>query len=275
MLARNLLQLGVRSAPGSFLRKEPILSTVLSPWTVSVVLIIFGCKPTATPQNSPQPSEVKSKLDRILSDWQRRSSLWRNLDVRFVGINRNPVWDEEEHYSGRLVLMPKGLAVLELGKPISLRIMWKNQEMHQIFSERKEHFIWPIAEKDRGRLPAALALHFFWQINTEGLKDRFRIALVKEDAETWHMEFIPLATSGNSSFSKAYLQLDRATYLPQRYVFVSTDGKSSKDFRVMDARFEEPARDDLFQIPQGEDWTVTRLNSPPWFLQLSRPDLLP
>ena len=130
----------------------------------------------------------------------------------------------------------------EAGTTSTERNLWTNGAMHQLRLERKEHIIWPIAAEDRERLPAVLALPFLWNLKVEALKARYRIELVKEEAETWLLIIAPLSDAGQTSFSKAYLQLDRTTYLPRRYVVVGPDGKSGKGFRVTQSQIDPADR---------------------------------
>ena len=135
-------------------------------------------------------------------------------------------------------------------------LLWTNGAMHQLRLERKEHIIWPIAAADRDRLPAVLALPFFWHLDAEALKTRYRVELAKEDVETWALRITPLSDAGLKCFSTLTLQLDRTTYLPRLYVVVSPDRKSAKEVRVTEGRIDQAVAEEVFAIPDNAGWNV-------------------
>jgi hypothetical protein len=248
-------------------------------------VLLFTGGATASVDDSPGQPGADTRLGRILSDWERRSSARSSVDVRFTRTDRDSMWGDKENYTGRVVLLPKGPALVEMMKRDRTgqvgemdRFVWTTEEFHQFRAERKEHFIWPIAEKDRGRLPADLALPFFWHLSAEGLKSRYRIDLLKEEPETWLFRIKPLSENGRQSFSSAFLYLDRATYLPRRYYLISSDGKSTQDFRVTEVRATEPTPADLLPVLEDADWKVSRINKDStmcWLSSFFKPDLLP
>jgi hypothetical protein len=186
-----------------------------------VLLLACGARGSLG-DNAGQP-DPDAQIGRILSDWERRSSERSGLDVRFVREDHDRTREEKKNYTGRVVLLPKGPALVEMmnqDRPGRLgdseRLVWTTDEFHQIRPEQKTQFVWPIAEKDRNRLPAVLALPFFWHLSAEGLKSRYRIELLKERPEIWLLRIKPLSEVGRQSFSAAYLDLDRSTFLPRR-----------------------------------------------------------
>ena len=199
--------------------------------------------------------------------------------------DRDKNWGETENYTGRVVLLPKGLASVEMQKhdragqvASTERLVWMTEEFHQFRPEHKKHIIWPIAEPDRGRVPAVLALPFFWHLSVEGLKSRFRIELLEEKPETWVFRIKPLSDIGRQSLSTAFLSLDRSTFLPRQYCLISPDGKSTKSFRVTEVRSPRSAPADLLAIPEDGDWTIQRgveNQIMGWLVSLFKPDLLP
>jgi hypothetical protein len=250
----------------------------------AVVLLLTGSAIAALDDNPGQPG-ADTPLGRILNDWERRSSARSSVDVRFTRTDRHTMWGDKENYTGRVVLLPKGLALVEMMKRDRAgqmgetdRFVWTSEEFHQFRAERKEHIIWPIAEKDRGRLPADLALPFCWHLSAAGLKSRYRIELLKELPETWLFRIKPLSESSRQAFSTAFLYVDRATYLPRRYYLISPDGKSTQDFRVTEVRATQPTPADLLPVLEDADWNVSRINKDStmsWFSSFFKPDLLP
>jgi hypothetical protein len=248
-------------------------------------VLLFTCGATASADDHSAQPDADTGLGRILSDWERRSSARLSVDVRFTRTDRHTMWGDKENYTGRVVLLPKGLALVEMMKRDRAgqvgetdRFVWTTEEFHQFRAERKEHIIRPIAEKDRGRLPAVIALPFYWHLSAEGLKSRYRIELFKELPETWLFRIKPLSENGQQSFSTAFLYLDRMTYLPRRYYLISPDGKSTQDFSVTEVRATQPTLADLLPVLEDADWSVSRINKDStmgWLSSFFKPDLLP
>jgi hypothetical protein len=180
--------------------------------------------------------------------------------------------------------MRGGGALVEFVKPgeegkesETQRIIWKDQAIHLIRPERKWRATRPIAELDRGRLPATLALPFLWQTSIETLQSRYQVSLAKEDADTWLLRLIPIEKAGIPYLSRVYLQLDRQSGLPRRYLLLSADGTTIKDFRVTKARANFPDRPEQLEAPQADGWTVSFAEEfvATWVPRLFKPDLLP
>ena len=255
--------------------------------TAFAVLVLFpGAATAAIDDNPRQPAaSADARLARILKEWEQRSSARTSIDIRFVREDRDNNWGDKESFTGRVVLLPKGLALVETmkrdrsGRVASTeRLVWTPEEFHQFRPEQKKHFIWPIAQQDRGRLPAVLALPFFWHLSPDGLKSRYQIELLKEQPDTWLLRIKPLSEIGRQSFSTAFLSLDRSTFLPRRYYLISPDGKYTKDFRVTEVQSIDPARADLLANPDDLDWDVSRMTTDTplgWLSSLVRPELLP
>jgi hypothetical protein len=204
----------------------------------------------------------------------------------------NPVWrDDDETLTGHVVLTSAGRAFLDIASSrqnnssAAERVIWTNDEVHQIHPATKHHIIWPIAAEDRGRLPFVLAVPFCWHLNAEKLKTRYHVEVLSskhaetaEQAKTWMFCFTPSTQIGRDDFSKAYIELNRSTYLPRRYHLVSSDGKSTKDYHVTEARYNQPIPDEVWQIPdlRGE-WKVTRMDGVMWWISrgLVKPGLVP
>ncbi len=233
---------------------------------LAIVVQLVGTA-VATPKDEPAQQSADARLARILHEWELHSAKWKSLDVRYSGVETDRAWSDKKPFSGRVVLIRKGRALVEYAPGDARekknagqqRIIWTDDAMHVDVPERKMDIVWAIDAKDRGRLPAVLALPFFWNLTTEGLKSRYKVELVKEERETWYLRITPLPKAGQDGSSAAYIALDRATYLPRRYVlleptfgFVSGVRRVS-DYRVTDARCDQAVPDEVFRIPSGDD----------------------
>ena len=246
-------------------------------------LLVMAAAPALA--ESPPKVQAEDRLSRVLDAWQQRSATRTSLDVRFERTERDDIWHEKHLSTGRVLLSPNGQCLVEYVKTDEChksaavkRIIWTNEAMHQIWPEQKVQMIWPISVKDRGRLPAPLALPFLWHVGAEELKSRYRVELMKEDTESWLLSFTPRKTAGQQWFAHAYLWLDRVTYLPRRYLVIAPVGKCSNDYRVTETRCDQPVPEEAMQLPEGDDWHVTRIDETPvlrWFSQLIKFELIP
>jgi RNA polymerase sigma factor (sigma-70 family) len=223
-------------------------------------------------------------LNQILDEWGRQSATWTTLDVRFTGRAGNSAWGDDESLTGRVVLTAAGRAFLNIASSKKNKssytesVIWTHDEVHQIHPATKNHIVWSIAAEDRGRLPVVLTLPFFWHLSPGKLKTRYDIELLAgQHADSWLLRFAPLLQVGRDDFSKAYIELDRSTYLPRRYYLISPDGKSTKDYRVTETICNQPVPDELWRIPELRGWKVTREGSVTEWIsrRLVKPQLVP
>jgi RNA polymerase sigma factor (sigma-70 family) len=233
----------------------------------------------------PAPQGAEARLDRILEEWHRRSAAHASLDVRFTLRERDSRWAEDVSGTGHIVLTSAGRMLVEIdrgtkGAHDKERIIWGEDAVHQFISKPKTHIAWPVAAGDRGRLPAFLALPFCWKLNVEGLKSRFRVELVADKPPgTCLLRFTPLTPIGRETLSKALVELDLSTYLPRRYVLISPDGKSTRDFCVTEAQCDRSHPEEYWLVPDVSGWNVTRPLANQaverWLSRLIKPDLVP
>jgi hypothetical protein len=196
------------------------------------------------------------------------------VDVRFTLESRNPAWGDER-LRGRVVLQRSGRAAVETEKQApdgtfvpSERLVWTGRAFHQLRFEGKKHFVWPRGESDRGRYPEMLALPFFWNLTADAVGPRYRVGLLKQEDERWILSFTEPSESRRPWFSKAYLALDRKTFLPRRYYLVSPDGHSTREYRVIEARADVAVEESVFQFPEGQGWKVVGEEPKPEDLEL-------
>jgi hypothetical protein len=250
------------------------------------IVLLFAGTGLASPEDDPAQPSANARLAKILHEWELRSSARKSLDVRYTGVRSDPHSVSKESFSGRVVLNRKGQALVEYTRVDATtkkkidpdRLIWTEDAMHGLRPESKTHLVWPIAAKDRGRLPAVLALPFHWNLSTEGLKSRYSVELVKEESETWILRITPLTKGGRDDFAMVFIVLDRATYLPRRYIVFGPDRKSSGDYRLTEARYDKAVPDEAFRIPSGDDWDVIKVDKSTigsWIARLESMEFVP
>jgi hypothetical protein len=226
---------------------------------VLVVGLLCGGTAQASLEDDPAQPSADARLAKILHDWELRSSARKSLDVRYTGFRNDPAWGDKEPFSGRVVFVRKGRVLVEHTRGDGTtkknldpeRLIWTDDAMHDFQPASKTHSVRPIQANDRGRLPAVLALPFFWNLSTEGLKSRYSVELVKEESETNVLRIRPLSKAGRDNFAVLFVVLDRATYLPRRYVVFDPDRKTSMEYTVTEARCDQAVPEEI-DIPDVE-----------------------
>jgi outer membrane lipoprotein-sorting protein len=244
----------------------------------TVAFVCAGGESSAC-EDAPAGTSADVRLAAILDEWQRHSSARKSLEVRYERVDEELNWHTSDRFIGRVVLLRNGQALVEqtetfvTGKrrPHSARLIWADDTLHWIMPEEKLCATVSIAAKDRGRLPAILAIPFLWNMSAETLQSKYRVKLVAEQPETWLLRLTPLSKTGGASFSAASVWLDRTTYLPRRYFVYSPDRTSSQDFRVSEIRCDQAVPDAPVRVPSGVDWQVVHMDEPNTPAWLSRP----
>jgi hypothetical protein len=106
-----------------------------------------------------------------------------------------------------------------------------------------------------------LALPFCWHLSCDSLKARYHVELLaSKHADTWLLGITPSTEVGKGDFKKAFIELDRSTYLPRHYSLISPDGKSTRDYEVTEARSNQHVPKEVWLIPNLPSWKVRRVD---------------
>jgi hypothetical protein len=255
-------------------------------YAVLAVGLLFTGTALASFEDDPAKPGTEARLAGILHEWELRSSAWKSLDVRYTAVKSDRAWRDKEPFSGRVVLLRNGHAVVETApndgaKQKSIRpqrLIWTDDAIHLVETESKADLVWTIEAKDRGRLPAVLALPFFWNLTAAGLKSRYSVELVTEKSETWDLRITPLPKTGIDHFEAAYIVLDRATYLPRRYAVLDSMRNTATDYRVTEVHSDKAVPDEVFRIPTGDGWGALQMEDfkfPSWLASQKPIELIP
>lgn len=196
--------------------------------------------PAAPPAVPPKPD---ARMKPILAEWEQRSGRLKSLDVKISRMDIDPAWKEKEQYVGRAFLQSPNLACLDFkkvtpgpeGKNLLVdneRIVCTGTEVWQYKPETKQVFIFPLDKQDQKRALEEGPLPFLFNMRAADAEARYYMSVVKEEKEHFIISIIPKLQIDQESFSKAFLQLNKSTYLPDRILLVSPNGKASKDFRL-------------------------------------------
>lgn len=211
------------------------------------------------PTGRPPAAANDARMKRLLVTWETKSSALKTLDVQIRRVDKSEVWGSEQ-FEGRAILKSPDLAWLNFQKVVEDdktgktklafhdRIICTGTEVWQYNSDLKQIFIFPLNKQDQKRAVLEEGpLPFLFNMRAAEAESRYIMTLTNETKEFFVIGILPRLRIDKESFSKAFLRLNRETYLPDRIYLVSPDEKSTKDFtlsmvkpnaRVMDKNFE-------------------------------------
>ncbi|GAC1467273.1 MAG: hypothetical protein NVSMB9_08710 [Isosphaeraceae bacterium] len=231
-----------------------------------------GGKPVAGNASSPAEGAKTDdpRLKKPLRSWEAKSTQLKTLDVHIKRVDRAPGWGNEE-YDGRALLKAPDLAWLDF-KKVEVnektgqrklqpheRIVCTGAEVWQYRSDTHQIFIFPLDKRNKQSALEEGPLPFLFNMKAEEAEARYVMHIVKENEKNWVISVIPRLRIDRESFSKAFLQLNRESYLPDRIMLFSPDGKSTKDFVLSKIQPNASVMDDNFKgIPLGKPWSIVR-----------------
>jgi hypothetical protein len=223
-------------------------------------------------------------IDQVLSRWEKEAAGRKTIAVTFAREDKQKGWDSE-NYDGRLIIKDRETAVLHLAKSGKVptdfeRILWTHSEIRQYDYSTKEIFCFPMADVRGFRLPDLMCIPFLFNRTVAELKEDYDFHLEKENDKSYLIRFSPRPGAGHDpvlvehprenffqriltkmmfppfTFSRAYIELDKETLLPRRFLLVPPDGKGTQDYRVTNIRCNEPVPEELFRASLIKGWSV-------------------
>jgi TIGR03009 family protein len=186
-------------------------------------------------------------MKTLLRAWEERSTQLTSLDVKIQRIDRSPAWGDEE-FEGRAMLVSPNLVWLDFKRvevdPKSKnrkaqpyeRIVCTGTEVWQYQCDVKRITIFPLDKKDQKRALEEGPLPFLFNMRAADAEARYQMSLFKETKDHYVISVVPLLPIDQQSFLSAFLQLSKASYLPDRIALIAPDGKSSKEFWLKEVR---------------------------------------
>ena len=198
----------------------------------------------ATAAKIPSPAEVAAKraeLERLLGKWEEQSRKLTTLDVSFTRTDKSPAWNELIEYQGRAYLQSPNLACLHTKKieskpgekPVPVddeRIVCTGKDVLQYNYGTKQIFRFPLDKEDRKKALQEGPLPFLFNMKVVEVKQRYGMTLISENDKAYLIAVIPQTANDRDVFSKAFLQLNRTTFLPDRLMLISPNGKDQQDY---------------------------------------------
>jgi len=218
------------------------------------------------------PEEVAAKLaamENVLALWEAQSKKLTALDAAFTRIDKSLGWGNQEEYRGRAYLQSPNLACLHLqevvqpmkaGEKPSLkeheRIVCTGKEVLQYDYTTKQIFRFPLDKRERKRALPEGPLPFLFSMKAAEAKQAYDMSLMNETAEAYLINIKPHQRANKTVFSKAFIQLNKATLLPDRLVLVSPNGKDTQDYVFTGVQANGRINAEFFMARAIEGWKL-------------------
>jgi len=201
--------------------------------------------------------------EEFVARWAEKAAALKTVDVRFRREDSSPAWGTEQ-FEGRLCLKAPNLTFLELtaisedGKATPFeRLVWTESDVRQYREDMRQESILVNLQKRR-QVPELAALPFLFGLNAKDVLKKYDVKLKRETPESFLVELQPQERATKQSVSKCFIELDRKTFLPRRYVLISPNGKDVKDYRALETRVNEAICPEIFEPETPEGWNVLR-----------------
>ncbi len=247
-------------------------------------------KPSRQPREVPAGVAAAPPMDmqRLLLDWQGQSAKLKSLEVSIYRIDKDPAWNEEEHYIGSAAFRHPQLAFLDFrkvklqprpdpkdkNKKVYVAAKKKNgtidaapfetivctgQEVWHYRYDVTQIFIYPLDKNQRKRALEEGPLPFLFNMRAAEAQQRYDMVLRSENEKHYLVEILPKLPEDKESFSVAWVYLDKNYLLPTRIALLAPDRKSSKDFHLSNIQPNKAVEDRKFVgVDPGKPWKVER-----------------
>ncbi len=206
----------------------------------------------------PNPAEMNA----LLADWAKQNGTLRSLTVGFVRTDTSAAWGKEE-YVGNAYLQSPNLACLHFKKVDRAnpkkptdheRIVCTGQEVRQYDYKTQQIFVFPLDKNERKRAIQEGPLPFLFNMKADEAKHRYSMTKMDEDKNYYLIGIVPLEPRDKEVFSKAFIQLNKRSFLPDRLLLVDPNGKDTQDYKFEQVSADTPVNPVYFQALKIKGW---------------------
>jgi len=242
-------------------------------------------QPAARPAQAAQEFPPGA-MDEVLSQWEIQSKKLRTLEVDIQRTDTDRAWGDESQFSGHAAFQSPDLAYVDYrkikggmqadpkvknkeifvaekakdGKRIEMpfeTILCTGQEVWQYRYDVKQVFIWPLDRDARRKALDEGPLPFLFRMRAGDAKQRYTMALRRQDEKLSLIEIAPKLKEDKDVFSTAWVYLDRKYLVPKRIFLISPDKSKIQDFILSNIKANEPVRQQYFTgVKPGKPWKI-------------------
>ncbi|MDR3633201.1 MAG: outer-membrane lipoprotein carrier protein LolA [Isosphaeraceae bacterium] len=210
-------------------------------------------------------AKKRQQMDAILRAWEKQSMGRMTIDARFVRLDVSKVWGNTE-YRGRASLQSPSLAYLELKKvdkqkkPPTLvpheEIICTGSHVLQYAYETQQIFVFPLAKDQRKRALDEGPLPFLFNTRAAELTARYDLSLVDENKDVYLIGVMPRLETDQESFSKAFIWLNKVSFLPDKLVLFAPNEQDTKEYTFTLINENKPFDPGTFKGQRRPGWKV-------------------
>ncbi len=251
--------------------------------TLGVASTAFGqvvAPPAAKrpPQAEAKPpadeAAARREMERLLGLWEQQSARLKSLDVSFTRLDKAPGWNQVDEFRGRAYLQSPNLVCLHFQKvdvvpPANKptlqnyeRIVCTGKEVLQYDYQRQQIFRFPLDKQQRQRALQEGPLPFLFNMKAAEAKERYGMTYINQNEKAYLIGVVPHKQEDRDVFSKAFIQLSKSTFLPDRLLLLSPNGKDTQDYTFSGISANGQIDPQYFQQLQIKGWKLIDNPSP-------------
>ena len=197
-------------------------------------------KTSAPPARAVEDPARVRKMDELLAQWAAHCKTLESLSVRYTRIDNDPVFDVKKEYVGQAHFRRKDLIYLDFNevkdgasKPVfDERIVCDGGKIYQFVGKTKQIFVYPLPKEAQAKALNQGALPFLFDMNVANAKQRYKMIFRDETKTAYQIQVIPLLEIDREEYLQAMVQLSKETFLPERIMLLSNNGKETKSFSI-------------------------------------------
>ena len=187
--------------------------------------------------DAEQEPRISPELERILQDWEAKSSQIKSLNGEHVRTVYNKVFEEERRASGTFYLRTPDMGRIDIvgtkpkkneksarigrsGNPFRVQAdqseKWicTGKEVVMVNEDDKSFEVIPLPEEMQGENIINSPLPFLFGMKAADAKRRFRMELKKDTKDEAVLIVFPRLPSDKKNYVEAWIILEKANYLP-------------------------------------------------------------
>lgn len=215
-------------------------------------------------------------MQQLLQLWEGQSAKLRTLEIQMYRVDKDPKWGDEEHYLAHAAFKSPQLAYIDFrkvalklqpdpndkqkkrlapvikdNKPVSVpyeTLVCTGEEVWQYrYPPEQKVYIYPLDKDQRKRALEEGPLPFLFNMRAAEAMRRYAMQLTAEYENAYLVRVKPLLESDQSTFSHAWIYLEKEGLLPTRIVLLGPDGQSTKDFTMTQIHANQPVKESYFK----------------------------
>lgn len=199
-------------------------------------------------------AEARRKMAEVMRAWEAKSATIKSLYIEFQ--QTDTIEGEKSYQKGWAMIKAPNLAVYSVSKSdptfeedVKLRrLVCTGDEYWQYEHAAKEIIVQTLTEEEKERVIQDGPVPFLFNFRAAEAARKYRMYLRKEQGDYYYIEVIPLDQEDRESFSQAFLQLNKTTFLPELIYLVDPNDTDRKQFKLTTVQPNSPKVDDRFFV---------------------------